>query len=134
VLEALPLFAEIGKRDLRRIAGDAEFAEFAPGESVVLAGERAASFYVILGGEAAVLGKPTQRPLTTGDFFGEIAMIDGERRSASVIAMTDLHVMRLRQRTFNAMLERHPSLARMFLVELGTRVRALERHAARRTT
>jgi CRP/FNR family transcriptional regulator, cyclic AMP receptor protein len=134
VLESLPLFEGIGKRDLRRIVRDAEFAEFPPGESVVLSGERGDAFYLVLGGEATAPAKPAHRTLTTGDYFGEISLLDGEPRSATVIATSDLHVMRLRRRAFDQMLERHPSLARKLLVELGTRVRMLERQAARPTT
>lgn len=130
VLETLPVFAGIGKRDLRRIASEAEFAEFSPGDFVLLSGEAADAFYVILSGEARMPGKPASRTLRTGGYFGEIAMLDGEPRSASVVATSELHVMRLRRRPFNATLERHPALAHRFLVELGTRVRELERQAA----
>ena len=129
VLESLPLFEGIGRRDLRRIAGEAEFAEFPRGESVVLWGERGNAFYVVLSGEAKAPGKPTDGTLAMGDYFGEIALLDGAPRSAAVIATSDLHVMRERPRAFNSMLERHPRLARRLLTELAGRVRALERHA-----
>lgn len=133
VLASVPLFADIGKRDLRRIARDAEFAEFAPGDTVVSAREPSDRFYVILGGEATAVAKPAARPLRTGDYFGEIGLLDGDSRSASIVASSDLHVMRLGRRAFGRTLERHPSIARRFLTELGLRVRVLERQAVRRT-
>jgi CRP/FNR family cyclic AMP-dependent transcriptional regulator len=129
VLESIPLFEGIGRRDLRRIAGEAEFAEFPPGESVVLWGERGNAFYVVLSGEAKTPGKPTGGTLAMGDYFGEIALLDGAPRSAAVTATSDLHVMRVRRRAFNSMLERHPAFARRVLADLAGRVRALERHA-----
>jgi len=132
VLAELPLFAGVGKRDLRKLARDAEFAEFGPGDTVVATGAPPDFFYVILGGEARASAKPAARTLTTGDYFGEMGLLDGEPRSATVIALSDLHVMRLSRRAFDDAVERHPSLARQFMAELGVRVRQLEHKAARR--
>jgi CRP-like cAMP-binding protein len=132
VLAELRLFEGIGKRDLRKLAGAAEFAEFSPGDTVVATGAPPDFFYVILGGEARASAKPAARILTTGDYFGEMGLLDGEPRSATVIAVTDLHVMRLSRRAFDDAVERHPSLARKFMTELGGRVRRLEHQAARR--
>ncbi|MFL5950740.1 MAG: cyclic nucleotide-binding domain-containing protein [Gaiellaceae bacterium] len=133
VLATLPLFAGIGKRGLRRIAADAEFAEFLPGDTVVSARARGDYFYVILSGRAKAIAKPAARTLEAGDYFGEMSLLDGEPRSASIVASEELHVMRLARRAFDAALERHPSISRSFLKELGTRVRVLERQAAQRT-
>jgi CRP-like cAMP-binding protein len=131
VLRALPLFEGIGKRDLRKIAREAEFAEFGPGDTVVATGAPADYFYVILGGEAKASAKPAGRALRTGDYFGEMGLLDDKPRSASVIATSDLHVMRLSRRTFDEVLSRHPDVSRRFLTELGGRVRQLEHQAAR---
>lgn len=130
VLADLPLFAGIGKRDLRRIVREAEFAEFSPGETVVAAGAPPDFFYVILGGEARARAKPAAHALKTGDYFGEMGLLDGKPRSATVAALGELHVMRLRRHAFDDAIDRHPVLARRFLTELGGRVRQLERQAA----
>jgi len=132
VLATLPLFEGVRKRELRRIAEDAEVSEFAPGDMVVATGERSNSFYVILGGEALPAWKPAGRSLRTGDYFGEIGLLDGEPRSGSVVATSDLHVMRMSRRAFDDALERNPSIARRLLVELVSRVRKLERQWVRR--
>ena len=132
VLARLPLFEGIGKRDLRRIAGEAEFAEFAPGETVVATRAPADYFYVVLSGTAEAIARPASRTLGLGDYFGEMGMLDGEPRSASIVATSDLHVLRLPRRAFDAALERHPAIARRFLTELGARVRMLEHQAAAR--
>lgn len=134
VLAGLPLFEGVGKRDLRKIAREAEFAEFSPGDTVVATGAPPDWFYVILGGDARPTAKPAGRTLTTGDYFGEIGLLDGEPRSATVVAVSELHVMRLPKRAFDATVARHPAVARRFLTELGGRVRQLERQAARRTS
>lgn len=134
VLARMPLFDGVGKRDLRTLAGNAEFAEFSPGETVVAIGAPPDFFYVILSGNATAPAKPAARVLTTGDYFGEIGLLDNEPRSASIVAATELHVMRLRRRVFDDILERHPRVARALLTELGGRVRRLEHQAARPAT
>jgi CRP/FNR family cyclic AMP-dependent transcriptional regulator len=130
VLATLPLFEGVRKRDLRKIAGDAEFAEFARGDTVVATGAPADYFYVILSGEATATAKPAARTLTLGDYFGEMGLLDGKPRSASIVAASELHVMRLQRSAFFAAIERHPAIAQRLLIELGSRVRTLEHQAA----
>ena len=81
-------------------------------------------------GQARARAKPAGRTLTTGDYFGEMALLDGEPRSASVEATTELHVMRLPRPAFDDLIARHPAVARRLLVELGERVRRLEHEIA----
>jgi CRP/FNR family transcriptional regulator, cyclic AMP receptor protein len=125
VLSGLPLFAKVSKRRLRKIAADAEVREFAPGETVVAAGAPPDWFYVVLSGEAKVAGKPASRALGLGDYFGEIALLDGEPRSANVVATDDLHVLRMPKHSFLELLEEEGVAAKL-LAELGGRVRRLE--------
>jgi CRP/FNR family cyclic AMP-dependent transcriptional regulator len=134
VLATLPLFEGVGKRDLRKIASDAEFAEFAPGDTVVATGAPPDFFYVILSGEATATARPASRTLMLGDHFGEMGLLDGNPRSASIVATSELHVMRLTRSAFLASIERHPEVAQRLLVELISRVRTLEHQAAARTT
>jgi CRP-like cAMP-binding protein len=130
VLAQLPLFSQVGKRRLRQVARHARFAEFPPGETIMVKGSRGDSLYVILSGEAMALRKPAARTLGAGDYFGELALLDGEPRSATVVATDHLHVMRLPRRTFLELLEENPTIAQTMLVELGARVRGLERQTA----
>lgn len=132
VLETLPLFEGVRKRELRRIACAGEIAEFAPGDMVIAPGEPADDFFVILGGTASAPWKPAARELQLGDYFGEIGLLDGGPRSAPIVAKSELHVLRLPRRAFDDVVERHPAVARRFLTELGARVRELERQAVRR--
>src|SRR5262249_55381118 len=67
VLATFPLFSDVSRRQLRKLARQATFAEFAPGDIVVSNPESADSLYIILSGSAKVLGKPAARSLSTGD-------------------------------------------------------------------
>jgi CRP-like cAMP-binding protein len=127
VLARLPLFASVGKRQLRRIAELATVREYAPGDTVVQKGEPGDGFYLILGGRAKVVEPPQARPLKTGDYFGEMALLDGEPRSATVVAVGELQTMRLPHRPFMRLLRQEPSIAIAMLTELGGRVRRLEK-------
>jgi len=124
-----PIFAGLRRRDLRRLAAEARFAEFAPGDEVVASGTLADSLFVIVGGEAKALGKPAARTLRRGDFFGEMALV-GQRRSATVAATGELHVMVLPQRTLQRLVEKHPSVGLKILEEVGLRLHRLEQQAA----
>ena len=130
VLAALPLFSRCKKRQLRRVAGLAQFEEFAPGAVVIQAGDAPDAFYLILSGRARVLEKPRARPLRTGDHFGEMGLFDGEPRSASIIANEELQVMRLPRQPFLKLLEQEPGIAVAMLAELAGRVRRLEKTPA----
>ena len=125
VLGGLPLFARLAKRHLRKLAGLARFVEFGRGDVVIQAGEPGDAFFLILSGRAKVLGK--SRALGMGDYFGEMALIDGEPRSATVTAATELQTMKLPRRPFLKLLEQEPRIAVAMLTELSARVRRLEK-------
>jgi len=127
VLGTLPLFSRVPKRQLRKIADLASFVEFARGDIIIQAGEPGDAFFVVLSGTARVVGKPGARALRTGDYFGEMALIDGERRSATIAAASELQAMRLPRRPFMKVLENEPRIAIAMMVELAGRVRRLER-------
>jgi CRP-like cAMP-binding protein len=125
VLATFPLFAGISKRRLRKLVGDATFAEYVPGDTVVQKGESGNVLYVILGGSARVLGKPASRPLRTGDYFGELSLLEGAPRSATVVAASELHVMQLPRKAFVALTE-DPTASQEMLHTLGSQIRRLE--------
>jgi CRP/FNR family cyclic AMP-dependent transcriptional regulator len=124
VLGALPLFSRLGKRQLRGLAKVAKVADYSPGEVIVQKGERGDSFYLMLDGRARVRG--TSRALGPGDFFGEIALLDGGPRSATVTATTGVRTMKLPRRAFVKALEEDPRIGLAIMEELAGRVRRLE--------
>jgi CRP/FNR family cyclic AMP-dependent transcriptional regulator len=126
VLAGLPLFARISKRRLRKIASLSQIKRFSPGAIVVQIGEPADAFYLILAGRARVVGK-SRRTLGIGDYFGEMGLIDGEPRSATIAAADELETMKLARRPFLKLLKQEPQIAMSMMAELAARIRSLER-------
>jgi CRP-like cAMP-binding protein len=107
---------------------------FAKGETVILEGSGAAAFYIIESGEATASIQGEEVPQATlgpGDHFGEIALIDGGPRSATVTATTDLVCHGLTFWEFRPLVERNGELAWLLLRALARRVRAAEARARR---
>ena len=96
VLKELPLFAGLSKRHLRRIADLVQEARFSAQSTIVQEGSRGQTFYVILDGDVSVT-RPGRRParMGAGDFFGEMSLLDGKERSATVVADTDVLTLRI---------------------------------------
>jgi CRP/FNR family cyclic AMP-dependent transcriptional regulator len=130
VLGRVPLFAELSQRDLKRIAGLADEVWLPPGHQVIEEGKPALAFYVILDGSARVVRgtrKRVLRHLGPGDYFGEMSLIDGSPRSASVVAESTLDVIRLKRSAFRRVLQTEPDVAFRIMTGLAARVRNLER-------
>jgi CRP/FNR family cyclic AMP-dependent transcriptional regulator len=130
VLARFPLFADVGRRRLRKLVRKATFAEHAPGERVLAKGEPADSLYVVLGGTARAVGTPAPRRLRTGDYFGELALVDGAPRSATVVATQELHVMALPARSVLRLARRQPAVTLAMLRNLSTQLRRVEARVA----
>ena len=130
VLATFPLFSGISKRRLRKLVRDAKFAEFAPGDTVFATEDTADSLYVILSGTAKVRGKVAARTLRTGDYFGELGVLDSAPRSATVVATHELHVMRLPRQSFLRLAQNDPAISLTMLRNLGVQFRRLETQAA----
>jgi len=127
VLASLPLFAGLTKRRLRRVARLATITEFHKGDVVIQAGERGDAVHVILGGQARVIGKPGARLLRTGDYFGEMALVDREPRSATIIAASsDLQTMKLPRQAFLRVVRQEPGIAIEMIAQMAARIRRLE--------
>jgi CRP/FNR family cyclic AMP-dependent transcriptional regulator len=130
VLGSVPLFSGLSQRDLKRVGALAEEVWFPPGHHVIDEGKPALAFYVILDGTARVTRGASDRVLRRlgpGDYFGEMSLIDGTPRSASVVAEGTLDVIRLKRSAFRQVLRREPDVALRVMEALAGRVRTLER-------
>ena len=93
-LKTMPLFKELSERELKRVAQLADEVDVPEGSHLADEGRFAHEFFVIEDGQADVVhdGKSVAE-LGPGDFFGEIALIKTERRTASVIAKTPMRLI-----------------------------------------
>src|SRR5262245_56746558 len=130
VLAAFPLFADVPERRLRALVRDATFAEYGAGDVVIEKGAPGNSLYVILSGSAKARGRPAARTLGVGDYFGELGVLDGVPRSATVAATSELHVMRLPRQVFLDLAEDYPTISLTMLSRLGSQIRRLEAQPA----
>ena len=89
-LQRLPLFADLTKHEVQRIARLFKERRFSKGETVVQEGSSGAAFFVIESGEAKVfIGGKEKATLKPGDYFGEVALIDQGARMATIVAATE---------------------------------------------
>lgn len=124
----VPLFSELTRRELKRCAQVAKGVTFEAGEVVAEEGEEGLAFYVITSGEASVLRRGKEvATLIPGDFFGEVSLIDGGPRTATVVAKTPLKCLSILRWDFRNLLEKDPSLVPKILRELARRLRQIER-------
>jgi CRP/FNR family cyclic AMP-dependent transcriptional regulator len=129
-LTEAPLFANLPKRHLRSIAKVTGVREYEKGASVIREGNPGSTFYVLLDGRARVVrGGRTVTHLSTGDFFGEISLLDAGSRTASVTAESSLRCLSLGQKDFAKILAGEPVLAARVLREVAARLRRSERSA-----
>ena len=126
VLVDIPLFADLSRRHLGKVAALGRTKRFPARTSIVTAGTNADAFYVILDGKATVRAGNRRIPLTTGDYFGEMALLDGGVRSASVVADTEMLVMAIPRRGFLKLLESEPKIAISIMSTLAHRVRSMQ--------
>jgi CRP-like cAMP-binding protein len=131
-LAVVPIFAGFSTRHLNRLAEDTDELSFMPGQSIVAEGEPGEALFVVLSGQGKVTrgGKRVGRVLP-GDFFGELSAIDGGPRSASIVAETPMHVLRLFRRTLTRLIEDEPQVALRLLDGIVRRIREINRAAQR---
>jgi 2-polyprenyl-3-methyl-5-hydroxy-6-metoxy-1,4-benzoquinol methylase len=126
-LKQVPLFAACTVDELFRIAALAEELEVPAGRVLAEEGKREAVFYVVVTGTASVTRAGTSvATLGPGSFFGEIALLTGGVRTATVTARTPMRLLSLEERSFNALLRDSPTMARKVLEGVSERLRDRE--------
>ncbi len=126
-LQRVGLFADMDRRQAEQIARLLKERRFAKGQTVIVEGSGGAAVYLIVSGQAMVSHSGTAvTALGPGDHFGEIALIDGGPRSATVTAATDLVCYGLTFWEFRPLVERNGSIAWKLLQALARRLRAAE--------
>lgn len=129
LLKKVPLFADLGKRDLERLAKLMVPRTVKAGEVIIKENDQAAGFFVVSDGKLDVVradGTEHEQKLATfgpGDFFGEMALFEGFPRSATVRAIEDTECLVMTRWDFMAELKNHPEIAVGMLPVLVRRLR-----------
>ena len=126
-LAEIPLFAGLGRRHLNKVAALSRIRRFNEGATIVAAGEPGDALYVLLEGEVSV--RRRSLPAITrgsGSFFGEMALLDGGPRSATVVADVPVVCLTISRSGFQKLLRKEPAISAALLTEMATRLRAAE--------
>ena len=130
-LQQVWLFSSCTDDELSRIAGLFTTCDVASGTQLCAQGDDGDDFYVIIDGTAdAVVDGDKMADLGPGSFFGEMALIDGGERTATVTAASPMSLLVLSRNDFNTMLSSAmPHIAPKLMEVMGQRIRELARHA-----
>lgn len=133
LVKRVELFQSLSEAECERLVASVESVPYASGEALCHQGEAGGAFYVIRSGTVGVSirganGISTEvARLTAGQFFGEMALLTGEPRAATVVAEGDVEVVRVSKPAFASLLQADAELAGKLAVVLEKR--AAERHA-----
>jgi CRP-like cAMP-binding protein len=121
---ATDLFGSLNKRTIKRIAASATPVQHAAGKAITTQGEGGIGLHLILEGTATVsVNGEVVDHLGPGNYFGEISLIDGSPRSATVVADTDMQAAALSAWQFKPLLDEVPGLAKNLLLVMCERLR-----------
>jgi CRP/FNR family transcriptional regulator/CRP/FNR family cyclic AMP-dependent transcriptional regulator len=131
-LADIPLFAHLSGRQRTKVARLGVGQQFPPGAHIISAGTPGIAAYILLDGRCEVStgrGKP-RREIGPGAIIGELALLDGAPRSATVVARTKVRALCLGRRGFLKLLRSEPAVALAIIAALGQRLRELESEPA----
>jgi len=124
LLRGVALFAGCSAAELGRIATLTTEHDVEAGQVLTKRGEPGLEFFVIVDGKATATRKGVELAvLGPGSFFGELALLDGGKRTATVVADTDMRLLVLSRQEFSSVFFLVPSVARKVIAELGQRLR-----------
>ena len=127
LLGQVPLFANCSRKELREIANLGTPIDVSRGAILTDETEVGSEFFLLLDGEAVckVRGRTTA-VRKTGDYFGELSLLDGGPRTATVTTAEDCHLLVFNRKEFGALLRSSPSIALKLLSNLSMRLRESE--------
>lgn len=114
-LQQVPLFTPLGEDELERLAKASSTRVFAPGEAIVRRGQEGNSMFVIVRGAVNVQIPENDHhkiinKLTSNDFFGEMSLLTGQPRTATVIAEQETEVVQIKKNALKPLFETNPEL------------------------
>lgn len=131
MLARVPIFSGLSRRELEAVARQGKEVRHREGRVLAREGETGLGFFLILEGEARVTVEGRfRRTLGPGDFFGEISLLDGGVRTATVVAETPMALLRIDRAGVARIVKEDPGVGLRMLEELARRLRRMERPLA----
>ncbi|NQV50755.1 MAG: Crp/Fnr family transcriptional regulator [Candidatus Marinimicrobia bacterium] len=133
-LRLVPLFSDLNDKVLSHLAEVCQEKVYEKDQHILHQEQAGDNFFVIESGSVKVtrLAEDGREAvlafLRDGDFFGELAILDGETRSANIITLSECKIQTINRREFLDLLEHHPSVATALLMELALRLRKTDMH------
>lgn len=129
LLKQVPLFQDLPEKQLRSLSTEFTERRFSEGDALTAEGAAGIGFFVIESGAARVtVDGQNRRTLGPGEYFGEIALIDGGTRTATVTAASDGVAYGLTRWQFKPLVESNGEIAWPLLETMARRMRELEQH------
>src|SRR5215831_14245185 len=131
-IRTIPLFSGLSREDIAKILGRFEEKSYIAGMTIVTQGDKGDSFYIIQSGAVQVIlesgggRRESIAVLGPQDAFGEMALLSGEPRSATIITVKDTTVWMLSRETFNELIEKYPTWLLQFCASLSKRLAYVE--------
>jgi len=127
-IKNVSLFKSLQEDDLKLLSTRFTAEEFKEGEKVLRELEKSTALYILVEGEVNVVLETEEiefviDELRAGQFFGEMALLDGKPRSADVVCMSDCRMLKLSGKDYYEILELNPSILRSLVLELCDRLR-----------
>jgi CRP/FNR family cyclic AMP-dependent transcriptional regulator len=139
LLHRVPVFSTLAEDELARVAEVTVPRTFEPGEVVFREGDESNTCYIVRAGRARAIREHsdgrsiTLAQFTTGDIFGELAMFDDDRRSATVETIEATEVIAIVAGDMRRLLREHPDIAVKLLAALGHRLRQTNERLTRQS-
>jgi CRP-like cAMP-binding protein len=139
LLARVGVFSELGRPELEQVAEVAVPRSFAAGEVVFREGDESNTAYVVRSGHARAIRQHSDGRILTlanfgpGEVFGELAMFDSDRRSATIEAIDQLDLLAILSADMQRLMREHPDIAVKLVVTLGRRLREVNDRLTRQS-
>ncbi|MBK7861594.1 MAG: DUF1003 domain-containing protein [Archangiaceae bacterium] len=133
LLTCVPLFERLNDEERQLLAAQLEEESFAAGSLLFRKGEPGNAIYIVASGEVEIFvedttgGRIVFETAKTGDFFGELSLLDGDPRSASAKAVSDAKTLKVDREDLQLLFARHPAAAMDILAAIGRRLREADK-------
>lgn len=122
IIKRIELFQDIPEEDILQIAHKSKIKHFTKGERIIIQGEESNSLYMLISGEVNITSNDVPiRELKQGEYFGEMSLLTGEKRSATVIAQNEVTILEIGSDSILPIIKENPNLMENMSKKLAER-------------